>query len=259
MNNRIIINADDLGRSPEINDAIIQSFLNGIITDTSVMVTCQSGVEDLKKKIDNSADLLGEVGCHLCMSFGKPLTEDMKGLEYVDIEGNYIDAFKVPNRYYLNKRERKIIYKELETQLLYIRDILKLKVSHLDSHQHIHFGLGLLPVVVKLCRKNNIRFLRIPCYYKELPLKSRIARKLKNLYIRINGIKTVDFFGSPAQIMRYASEDSRLVESMVHPMYNSKGEIVNKVRIHEPDSCEILKTQVDSLSKYEKVSFSSLV
>ena len=59
--------------------------------------------------------------------------------------------------------------------------------------------------------------------------------------------------------MRYASEDSRLVESMVHPMFNSKGEIIDKARIHEPDDCEILKTQIDSLSNYSKDSFSNLV
>ena len=258
-NKKIIINADDLGRSPEINNAILSSFQKGLITDMSVMVTCENGIDDLKKKLAHSVDCLDAVGCHLCLTLGNPLTDEMKGLKWVDNEGQYIDVFRVPKSIFFNKRERDIIYKEFEAQLLYVRNTLNLTVNHLDSHQHIHFGLDLLPIVVKLCKKENIHYLRIPSCNKGLSIKSRIATRLKIIYIKLHGIKTVDFFGSPLQIMSFADESKKLVEAMVHPMFNSKGEIVNKVRIHKPDDCELLEKQVENLSYFTKEKFSSLV
>jgi predicted glycoside hydrolase/deacetylase ChbG (UPF0249 family) len=42
---KLIVNADDLGLSPKINQGVIQAFKDGVVTTASVMVT-KEGFED---------------------------------------------------------------------------------------------------------------------------------------------------------------------------------------------------------------------
>ncbi len=257
---KIIINADDFGRSVEINDAIIESFRKHVITDTSVMATCKVGLSDLKNKIGSLTDkqVFQHVGCHLCLTLGKPLTQEMNSTKYVK-DGEFIDSFKIKKSIFLDKHERNLVYNELQAQIHRIRETLGVNISHIDSHQHVHFGLDLLPIVVKLCKEEKIPYLRIPSNSKGLSLKSKIATWLKISYIKLHGIKTVDFFGAPSQILSSYKKNTGVVEAMVHPMYNSKGEIVNKVRIHEADQCEILELQMSAFEDYKKETYSNLL
>lgn len=257
---KIIINADDFGRSVEINDAIIEAFRKDIITDTSVMATCEDGFFDLKNRMELLSDInaLQRVGCHLCLTLGNPLTQEMLSTKYVR-QGEFIDSFKIQRSIVLTKEERRIVYHELQAQIRKVRESLGVSISHLDSHQHIHFGLDLLPIVVRLCKKEKIPYLRIPSNSKELSLKSRISTWLKISYIKMHGIKTVDFFGAPGQILSSYKKNTGVVEAMVHPMYNSKGEIINKVRIHEADHCENLESQMKAFENYKKESYSKLI
>ena len=74
MNNRIIINADDFGRSKAINVAINLAYEQGLITDASIMVTCKEGFDDLVENIKSFNSLLIKgAGCHLCLTCGKPI------------------------------------------------------------------------------------------------------------------------------------------------------------------------------------------
>lgn len=258
MVNRIIINADDYGRSKEINAAINTAFEQGLITDTSIMATCKDGLDDLVENIDSyNHNLIIGAGCHLCLTLGKPLTKGILNTRYV--EGNeLVDSSKLPKRLTLSKSERKVIYEELQVQIREIREKLHIQILHIDSHQHIHFGLDLLPLVVKLCKHEHIPYLRIPSYSKELSVKSKIATLLKIWYIRLNGIKVVDLFGSPNQIVNSPKRNKKIVEAMVHPMFNSNGEIVNKVRIHEANDCQKLSKDVERLKCFERTSYRSL-
>ena len=255
----IVINADDLGRSPEINDAIVKSFQQKIVSDASVMTTCKKGFEDLvyRKKKGQLTQLKG-IGCHLCLTLGEPLCRESLSLKYVN-NNKFKDIFDIHRSFFLRKEEREIIYNEFKTQVTVLREALELPISHLDSHQHIHFGLDLLPLVVKLCKEEAIPFLRIPSYNKELSKKSKIATKLKILYIRAHGIKTVDIFGSPQQVISSISDNTNTMEIMVHPMYNSKGEIVNKVRICDVDHCKNMREQVNVFENFTKSSYSQLI
>lgn len=254
----MIINADDLGRSPETNDAILLAFQQNLISDTSVMTTCRDGLEDLARKVSNNQfSFLGGVGCHLCLTLGEPLNVETKITRFVE-NGLFIDSSAAPRRWCLYKKERVIVYKEFLSQVRFIREKLKLDITHLDSHQHIHFGVDLLPVVVKLCRKERIPYLRIPHFNRRLPFKSLIAVKLKIMYIRAHGIRTISLFGSPQQVLSSITKKKTICEVMVHPVFNSKGIIVNKVRINDADHCEMLETQIKAFGRYEKTNYNKL-
>ena len=124
---KIILHADDLGLSEAVNDAIVEALARGWATSASLMANGPAfghAVRSLKG--------LGEVdlGVHLNWSEGAPLT-DMRGAE--------------PH------------YREGRAQIQRALDA-GLALSHLDSHQHLHWQPALFPVFARLLAE-----FRVPC------------------------------------------------------------------------------------------------
>lgn len=259
MKQRIIINADDYGRNITINEAIRSSFEQGIISDTSIMVTCREGLEDLYES-RNLECLHRAAGCHLTLTLGKPVTSMEGNLPFIDEKGLYKDLSCWSFRpYSFSKVEKQNIYNELMAQIDIVRNKLGLSISHLDSHQHIHMRLDLLPIVVKVCMDAKIPYLRIPSMAKSLSLKSKVATWVKARYIRYHGIRIVDFFGSPNQIISSVKPSMNNIELMCHPMFNSQGQVINKVKENDVDNCIQLKEQLKLFSNYSLVNFEQLL
>ena len=144
-------------------------------------------------------------------------------------------------------------------QIDIVRNKLGLSISHLDSHQHIHMRLDLLPIVVKVCRNAKIPYLRIPSRAKSLPLKSKIATWLKARYIQFHRIRIVDFFGSTDQIISSVKPSMKIIELMCHPMYNTKKEIIDKVRGDVADECALLKNELFPLKDIPLIKHNHLL
>lgn len=259
MKQRIIINADDYGRSVSINEAIRSSFEQRIISDTSIMVTCREGLEDLYES-RNLECLHGAAGCHLTLTLGSPVTSMESNLPFIDENGLFKDlscwSFKP---YTFSKTEKQIIYNEFMAQIDIVRNKLGLSISHLDSHQHIHMRLDLLPIVVKVCRDAKIPYLRIPSRAKSLSLKSKIATWTKARYIQFHRIRIVDFFGSTDQIITSVKPSMKTIELMCHPMYNTKKEIIDKVRGDVADECALLKNELFPLKDIPLIKHNQLL
>lgn len=123
---KLIINADDFGLCESVNNGIIKSHTEGVLTSTTLMVNmpgAQHAFELMKEHKD-----LG-VGIHLVLSAGKPLTA-CKSLMLEN--GNF------------DKNYRNCIYgdpKEIEVELRAQMDKFLesgFKPSHIDSHHNIH-------------------------------------------------------------------------------------------------------------------------
>src|SRR5215469_17901352 len=67
---RLIVNADDLGLSHGITEAILHCHLNGIVTSASLMVN-QPGTEYAVEWIKKTPNL--DVGIHLNLCQGRPV------------------------------------------------------------------------------------------------------------------------------------------------------------------------------------------
>lgn len=252
----LISNADDFGRSPAINSAIRESFKKGLVSDTSIMVTCKEGVDELLEP-GNMDVLNGAAGCHLTLTLGRPLTERIKNIPFIVKDGEFQEIpHKLPR---LSKEEIEAIHAEFIAQINYIKNVLGIEITHLDSHQHIHFDLQLLPIVVTVCKQAGIPYLRIPCRASNLSNKSKIATWLKAKYISLNGINVVDFFGAPGQIISSSNQKMKIIEMMCHPMYNTNMDIVNKVRINAVDDCVKLQEQMAPFTEYQLSNFNRLL
>ena len=68
---QIVINADDLGRSDDVNKAILDAFHRGLITSASIMAN-MPGFENAVNAIKASG-IEDRIGVHLNLTQGAPL------------------------------------------------------------------------------------------------------------------------------------------------------------------------------------------
>lgn len=163
--NTIIVNADDCGKSPEVNKAIRDCIENNLITSTTVMANMSdfNGVLDLYRDYSDKISF----GLHITLDEGEPLIKNDVLLEkgyYRQSEGRVYMA--VPNiRKPVAPIALSAIYNEIEAQLVKLLDS-GLKVSHIDSHHHVHSSPFVLPLVMRLSKKYKIYKIRgIRNYY----------------------------------------------------------------------------------------------
>ena len=197
---KLIINADDCGKSKEVNEAIAQFIEAGKITSTTVMANMDDleGAAQLFDKYGKKVSF----GVHLNLTEGHPLLYSNmlieKGL-YKEIGKGKI-AFNL--RPYRNKMMGADIRKELEKELCaQIEKVMDygIRISHFDSHHHIHTGLVLLPVMPNLVKRYGVRKMRRMRNYVPAALWANIA--LRNLWAQLikfqnRGIIMTDYFGA---------------------------------------------------------------
>jgi chitin disaccharide deacetylase len=140
---RLIVNADDFGRSPSINEAVVRAHGEGILTTASLMVGESSWTE--AATLARQHPSLG-VGLHLTLVCGRsalPATE-VPGL--VDAQGRFrFGPVTAGMRYFFDRALRAQLTRELAAQFARFRET-DLPLDHVNGHLHLH----LHPVVFDL-------------------------------------------------------------------------------------------------------------
>ena len=80
--NNLIINADDLGLSESVNDAIIYCLKNEYIDRATLMVNMPGTQDAINKIISNS--LQDKIGLHINLTEGRPLTTKIINTEFCE-------------------------------------------------------------------------------------------------------------------------------------------------------------------------------
>lgn len=140
---RLVVNADDFGRSPSINQAVIRAHREGILTTTSLMVNEPACDEAVALARENPG--LG-VGLHLTLLCGH------SALAQREIPGLVNERREFTNnpagagfRYFFKGGLREQLRAEIHAQFQKFR-ATGLKMDHLNGHLHLHlhptvFGL----------------------------------------------------------------------------------------------------------------------
>jgi predicted glycoside hydrolase/deacetylase ChbG (UPF0249 family) len=152
---KIIINADDLGLSVPVNDAIFALMDERRITSATVLANAP-GLEDAATRLTERPHC--SFGAHLNLSEFKPLSGHADLHPILDEQGSF--AGNRLREIKIDSKLREAIFVEWSAQLdrLYA---LKIPVSHIDSHHHMHTVPELLPVVKRLQEKFRIKRVRI--------------------------------------------------------------------------------------------------
>jgi chitin disaccharide deacetylase len=155
---RLIVNADDFGRSHSINAAVIRAHRDGILTTASLMVNEPACDEAVALARENPR--LG-VGLHLsllCGRAGLPAGA-MPGL--ADEAGAFSNSpVAAGARYFFKRRLRAQMEQELEEQFRGFRET-GLKLDHVNGHLHIHLHPVVFAILMARAREWNITHLRL--------------------------------------------------------------------------------------------------
>lgn len=153
---RLIVNADDLGYSVEVNDGIFEAHRRGIVTSTSLLAN-MPGFEHAVLALREAPGL--DVGAHLNIHRGVPLTD----APYLAPGGVFPRSpLRFVIRCLLNPaRAREEISREFEAQLTKMLGA-GVRVSHLDTEKHLHTLPLVFKVVLSLAKKYHIPSVRLP-------------------------------------------------------------------------------------------------
>ena len=156
---RLIVNADDFGLHPLINKAIYLGCKNGLIKSTSIM----AGAAFFDEAAELAADCsdLG-VGIHLTLVGGIQPVFKRQNSTLLTANGVFVDDYiQFAKRWYTGKIVKQEVVDELKAQIEYVLS-KDLRVTHLDSHQHLHILPGISEMVLDLCSEYNIKKMRMP-------------------------------------------------------------------------------------------------
>ena len=133
---RLVVNADDFGRSPSINEAVLRAHREGILTTASLMVNEPACEEAVAMARQNPR--LG-VGLHLSLS-EKPIAAGFRFF------------FKRGLRLQLREEIRAQLAKFVATGLT---------LDHVNSHHHLHMHPTVIGLLLECLRETNIRRVRL--------------------------------------------------------------------------------------------------
>ena len=257
MKKQLIINADDFGIHPAVNEAVRKAATEGILTSTSLM----AGGDAFNEAVEMARSMpsLG-IGIHLTLVGGiKPVLPPSEVPSLTWDNGVFChDYGKLIVRDLEGKISLSEVYAEWDAQIQKIMNT-GLPVTHMDGHQHMHMWPHFYPIARDLAKKYHISCMRVPdedvlfgmkdghiirwAAKNGLSLLSRMHRPdLKKNHIRTND----HFFGmlygghlSPerfakfilqtkpgiTEIMCNPSADTRAMEDTFHWGYHGEDEL----------------------------------
>jgi predicted glycoside hydrolase/deacetylase ChbG (UPF0249 family) len=214
----VIINADDLGTAPKINDTIFELMSAEIITSATLIANAPY-FEEASGNVSYFPKC--SFGVHLNITVFQPLLkiDRLKGL--LDENGHFND--KIWN-VTITPSLCSAIYVEFCAQ---IEKILKrgIKISHIDSHEHVH-NIPLILIILKLLQKKyNLRKARITrniYSYDHEPSRALLFKKriynfmLRNIYRTktTDGLSDIFTFYTNGKLNKIGH---KTVEIMTHP------------------------------------------
>jgi predicted glycoside hydrolase/deacetylase ChbG (UPF0249 family) len=170
---QLVVNADDFGFTPDVNQGILEAHRRGILTATTLMAN-GAAFEDAVRLAGESPSL--DVGCHLVLISGRSLST-----------GNPL-PLTVPQLLTAMARRQIRVYDELRAQVRRIVDA-GIRPTHLDTHKHTHLAPPVLDAVARLGEEFDIPWVRRPFDFPLGLLRGRFHRVLKR-----HGRRTTDHF-----------------------------------------------------------------
>jgi len=224
---RLIVNADDFGLTPGINQAVMRAHREGILTSATLMAGGLAWQEAVAMAAKTPT--LG-VGVHLTLTALKPVLPPERVPSLVDAAGNFRRQFwrvLVWNKKEVEAEWRAQIQRLLEAGL---------EPTHLDSHHHIHLWPPLLTIACRLAREFGIPAVRAisPASFRLMPvsgMQRRIAarswrRAEKCPLGKPDTVTALETFGDTQSIAGYLHElGPGIHELFAHPGSPGDGQL----------------------------------
>lgn len=214
----VIINADDLGANEAVNHAIFEMMLRKCVTSATVLSNGPC-FDQASKALKCFPDC--SFGIHLNISEFKPITVDERLGIILDENGLFKNNLE---RVRITPSLLVAVTREFSAQIEKALS-LGVKISHIDSHYHVHTLPQMFAVVKYLQQKYRLRKVRTT--YNIYRLGERISRSLllkKELYhLALNHVYSTRTTGGFTDLLAFCENATlnkirhQSVEIMVHP------------------------------------------
>lgn len=156
---RLVINADDFGLSEGVNRGIVEAHLAGTVTSTSLLVNLPAFADALRCRL--RAPKLG-VGLHFNLTAGPPVAPPERVPSLCDrATGQFVSLRRLIARTLAGRVVPAEVTLECEAQLARLR-AAGVRVTHIDSHRHVHLLPGIWKAVRDTAERAGIPVVRVP-------------------------------------------------------------------------------------------------
>jgi hopanoid biosynthesis associated protein HpnK len=168
---RLIVNADDFGRSPAINEAITAAHRHGILTSASLMVNEPFAADAVARA--RACPALG-VGLHLTLVCGRAALPAEANPGLAGADGQLpVNAVRAGWRYFFRRDLRAALRNEIAAQFdAFARTGLPL--DHVNGHLNLHLHPVVFRLLLDLAPPRGIHALRLT--RDRFRLNARLAR-----------------------------------------------------------------------------------
>jgi hopanoid biosynthesis associated protein HpnK len=155
---RLIVNADDFGRSRSINEAVIRAHRDGILTSASLMVNEPACAEAVALARQNPR--LG-VGLHLTFLCGHAALSQRNIPGLVNSKGELTNNPAAAGfRYFFQRNLREQLRAEMHAQCARFRET-GLQLDHVNGHLHLHLHPTLFGILMEDATELGLRGIRL--------------------------------------------------------------------------------------------------
>lgn len=168
---RLVVNADDFGRSCSINQAVLRAHKEGVLTTASLMVNEPASAEAVS--MARAHPTLG-TGLHLTLLCGRSALPQSRIPGLVNEKGEFgSNPVMAGLRYYFHPGLREQLRAEIHSQFRRFRETT-LPLDHLNGHLHLHLHPTILQILMQDAEELGIRGARLTS--DPLGLNLRLAR-----------------------------------------------------------------------------------
>jgi predicted glycoside hydrolase/deacetylase ChbG (UPF0249 family) len=214
----VIVNADDLGMSREVNDATFELMSKGRISSATIMANAPATREAARRAATFPRC---SFGVHLNLTQFEPLTGVAGARLLVDGRGQLTRANR---RSWSSQARLGAAYQELCAQVERVAR-LGVRITHLDSHHHVHTAPGFFPVLKAIQRRYGIRSVRLTknFYASDQRCSARLAWSKRAFNWALKSIYATTTTDRFTEFLTYINADAAAtgavdrIELMVHP------------------------------------------
>jgi chitin disaccharide deacetylase len=156
---RLIVNADDFGMAPEVNEAIERANREGVLRSASLMVGASSAADAIERARRLPALA---VGLHVVLVHGRPLLPADRVPDLVDAHGEFLnDLVQAGFRFFFRPGARAQLAAEIRAQFERFAET-GLTLDHADAQSHMHVHPTVFRLILEIGREYGLRAVRIP-------------------------------------------------------------------------------------------------
>ena len=214
----MIVNADDLGMSREVNEATFELMAKGRVSSATILANAPATREAARRSSHFSKC---SFGVHLNLTEFEPVTGGNGARLLIDDRGQMSRANE---RIALHPGHLRAVYEELCAQITHLAS-LGVGITHLDSHHHVHTRAVFFPVLKAVQRRYRIRKVRLTknFYSPDQPCRTDLLLKKRAYNRALQLIYTTHTTDAFSEFLTYHQADPvqkrsvGQIELMVHP------------------------------------------